>query len=1385
MSISRLTENIRLDRGDRFILFYGNVNDEFCDDDLVFGNIDLILWRYFREQGYQRIVFFQGAEKIYCLDQESVRMCLPDHTRPSAISKTSRGSETTLKRGPLGKRWLLSRKHEGASLMASGVSREPAQGRTDDATRPTTSTPGNIVQQQRSMSDLSALQILDFITHRETESVPTVVIFTLAEDISRRDFQGTSFREFQNRMIRWAQMTSEKPNRCVFIFQKPTLERVKEVIDRNELLVLENYLWSKEDQEHNVIHVGGPDKCELLNLFHHHRLRHNMNVDWLRLDRLAAWLSAENTKMSDWKSRLKNIKELNSDVIRPWLSGGRRYSDKIAMDRLNELIGLKLVKEQIKRKMAKAEVLGADSIGSLHMAFLGNPGSGKTTVAELVGEIYRDLGLLKRGHTVTAENREALVAEYEGQTAPRVNGLIDQALDGILFIDEAHNLIREEGNDPFGSEALRTLVRMERERNRLCVILAGYPRPIRRLISFDAGLRSRVKDEIIFEDYSPDELLEIFRLIVNSKASEGMPTAKPETMGAVSTVLKGMYETRNEEDWGNAREVRNLYEEMLESYALRVSKRGVDKSEEMLLPEDIPEKYQDLLEIKIDVDELLEKINRLTGLKPVKDVITQLVNIVKIDQQRAEEGLKAPERQLMHMLFKGNPGTGKTTVAKLMGRIFKGLGILRKGHVVKTTGGDLAGSHVGEGIEKGKDKVREAIGGILFIDEIYGLTQGSLGQSYGQDVINSVLIPEMTEHKDNLIVIGAGYTKDVDDFLKANDGMASRFTEPIEFPDFNAEELLAIFKRYSEKQGYKLSLAAEKSMSKALEILVRRKEKTFGNARTMEAYFSEMRRNAATRLVNITESTQEDLSILTEDDIPKALKGLVHERKVDDIDAIVEDINSMVGLKNVKNFIQTRVAYFRSEEQRKKLGLQASRDQSLHMVFTGNPGTGKTTIARKMGKILHAIGILAKGHCIETDRADLVASYVGQTAPKAKAKVMEALDGVLFIDEAYALSRGGENDFGREAIEKLLKMMEDYRNRLVVIVAGYTEEMKEFVESNPGLKSRFTQYVEFEDYSPAELMEILKRFCHEAQYSLSPEAERKLSAYIEWVFAAKWKEFGNAREMRNLFQLMQESLSLRISNIDKVTVDQLCVFMPEDIPKISTLEPEQEKPAVPPRRLLHLSDLPASLPETLPGGQNGKSQRESKELENVLSSVGYLQVVEKDGQQSSGSGFVITPDGKLITCYHVVENAKSIQIRFDQNPETWFPAVYFDGDERADIAILQLKGKEFSYALLDDYGNKVSLGENVGLLGYPLGDELGSGVTFTTGVISSFRGDDGISLFQVDANAYPGSSGGPLFRKKDGKIIGILHGGLKQDVAVMINFAISMQEVYKRLISGC
>lgn len=303
--------------------------------------------------------------------------------------------------------------------------------------------------------------------------------------------------------------------------------------------------------------------------------------------------------------------------------------------------------------------------------------------------------------------------------------------------------------------------------------------------------------------------------------------------------------------------------------------------------------------------------------------------------------------------------------------------------------------------------------------------------------------------------------------------------------------------------------------------------------------------------------TEEEQKVLAEinDKInhPKQKLQGVKTTEIDEnetLSEVLDDLNELIGLDNIKTAVQELTNFLKVQKLREENGLKAV-NSSLHSVFMGPPGTGKTTVARLISKIYKHLGYLEKGHLIETDRSGLVAGYVGQTALKAEEVINTSIDGVLFIDEAYALNKDNKKDFGNEAIEILLKKMEDHRKELVVIVAGYPDEMKSFIHSNPGLQSRFNRYFTFDHYKPAELLGIFELYCRKNDFVLTDDAKEKLHFIFDKFYEKKNKNFGNARVARNLFEKIIEYQANRIVTITPITADILKTITEEDIPPVN------------------------------------------------------------------------------------------------------------------------------------------------------------------------------------------------------------------------------------------
>ena len=522
------------------------------------------------------------------------------------------------------------------------------------------------------------------------------------------------------------------------------------------------------------------------------------------------------------------------------------------------------------------------------------------------------------------------------------------------------------------------------------------------------------------------------------------------------------------------------------------------------------------------MDQALARLDAMVGLAPVKQEVKGLIARMQVEQKRRDQGLDVSALS-QHMVFTGPPGVGKTEIARLIGEIFRGLKVLRKGHVVETDRAGLVAGYVGQTATKTLDKCREALDGILFIDEAYSLAAASGdGADFGKEAIDT-LLKFMEDNRERIIVIVAGYRNEMRRFIDSNPGLSSRFSKTVDFPSYDANELCEIFRRMAARQQFALPEGFEAKLKPWIE--GRSKADDWANAREMRTLLEKTREAQALRVAG---DPSADISLVTIEDVILATGQKLEDNQVP-VAAALEKLDAMVGLAPVKQEVKRLTARLEVEQKRREQGLPVAA-LSQHMVFTGPPGVGKTEVARVIGEIFRSLKVLRKGQIVETDRAGLVAGYVGQTASKTLDKCREALDGILFIDEAYALASatgGVGHDFGKEAIDTLLKFMEDNRDRIVVIVAGYPNEMRRFIESNPGLSSRFTKTVDFPAYGPGDLCEILKRMAARQHFSLPDDFAAALTPWIE--ARAKAPDWGNARSMRTLLEKAREAQAIRIS----------------------------------------------------------------------------------------------------------------------------------------------------------------------------------------------------------------------------------------------------------------
>ncbi|KAL4812011.1 P-loop containing nucleoside triphosphate hydrolase protein [Aspergillus spinulosporus] len=795
------------------------------------------------------------------------------------------------------------------------------------------------------------------------------------------------------------------------------------------------------------------------------------------------------------------------------------------LDKLMGMIGLESIKTKflsIKSKVDTALRQNVDLKGErFGSVLLGNPGTGKTTVARLYAKFLTAMGIIP-GSSIIETTGSRLANGGVSGCEKQINEILNKG-GGVLFIDEAYQLAQSNGQSSQVLDFL--LAEIENLTGKVVVVLAGYRRQMEKFFAHNPGLPSRFPHEFVFEDYNEQELRRIFEYQINAKFGGRMKVAGG--MGGLfcRIVARRISKQRGHEGFGNARTVENVFSRILERQAKRLAqeRRNQISSDDLLLTkEDLigPEPSNALRNCSA-----WKKLQSMIGLTSVKSTVKALLDSMQSNYER-ELNEKPLVEFTLNRVFLGSPGTGKTTVAKLYGQILVDLGYLSNGEVIVKNPADFIGSVIGGSEQNTKGILASTLGKVLVIDEAYGLYGGgtrdpanSNSNQYKTAVIDTIVAEVQGVPGDDRCVLLLGYEEQMREmFQNVNPGLSRRFSpdSAFVFEDFSDTELRQILDLKLKEQGF---VTSEKGTKVAMEILARaRNRPNFGNAGEIDILLNgakvrqQQRRSSKKGNLALDHLEPQDLD-------PEYDRG---ERAETNIPMLFQDI---VGCESIINKLE---GYRQSVKNMRELDMDPKEHVPFNFLFRGPPGTGKTSTARKMGKVYYDMGLLSSAEVIESSATDLIGQYIGHTGPKTQELLEKSLGKVLLIDEAYRLAEG---QFAKEAMDEIVDCITKpkFFQKLIIILAGYDNDINRLMAINPGLTSRFPEELEFNGLAPADCVQLLTKllqkrktdflpkvnsFDLDALDTLSPLFRKKLlNRFQSLIHTANW---ANARDIQTL-----------------------------------------------------------------------------------------------------------------------------------------------------------------------------------------------------------------------------------------------------------------------------
>ena len=779
----------------------------------------------------------------------------------------------------------------------------------------------------------------------------------------------------------------------------------------------------------------------------------------------------------------------------------------LSQNLLDKLVGLDQIKQQLKTIVDTYAFLRSrkDIVQvriSVNAIIVGETGTGKTALAEILRDYFYQNKIIDKPKLtmVDAVDYQRFVDKWDDN--------IKKAKNGILFFDNVQKLLPDKYSNQV-NPLDKLFVEMDKWEDNPVVIISGLPKGLDDFLESNPAVANRFKYTFRLPTPNYNELTDICKLSL--KTRYGIFEFSPEADNQLKRYFKYQIKIKDE-TFGNAHLAMKTAEDIFTQFISRGAQATiVEKSD---IKGYVPEERS--------VEDILKDLDKYIGMDEVKAAVREIAYAVKNSVERAERGLGEQEKMSMHIILTGNPGTGKTTIARKLGEILAAIGYLDSGHVVEVDRAKMVSPYQGETPKVVDRLCDKAMGGILFVDEAYTLapiSQAGDRDNQGAQALEK-LMKRMEDDRGKFVVIAAGYRMEMDNLYRINPGFRSRFNYFLNIEDYTPEQLYEIMLVFAKEKKYIFSEQAEALTKKMITVMYKSRDKDFANGRTMRSLFDQICKKQAQRLQgeNISTMSNEELMTIEDQDIPYEAPQAV------DYTECLKKLDGLVGLGGVKKEISNLAAFLNLQIKRG----ETNTFQGKHYVFTGNPGTGKTTVARIMADVFKTLGIVSRGQLVEADRAKLVAGYSGQTAIKTNQLVDQALGGVLFIDEAYTLKSNDGDSFGAEAIDTLLKRLEDDRGKFICIVAGYTDQMHDFIDSNPGLKSRFTQTIHFDDYTPDELTQIFINLAKGKSFTIDEDTEAAIHREFEQLYLRRDKNFGNAREARRIFDGAVERQSQRL-----------------------------------------------------------------------------------------------------------------------------------------------------------------------------------------------------------------------------------------------------------------